>query len=129
MTTRSESEITTDSTGAEGGSDFRQTSSGSDDDDVKKEVVFIYSDGKAKIQEVKTGISDYDNIEILEGLAAGDKVVSGPFLAVSSRLKNGDAITDPNMDDGKGDEAEGDDVASEEDESGGDEDSGDEDDS
>ena len=42
--------------------------------------------------EVKTGISDYDNIEILEGLNEGQEVVTGPFLAVSKRLKDGDKI-------------------------------------
>jgi len=56
------------------------------------EVVFIQREGIAKIIKVKTGISDYDNIEILEGLEEGDQVVSGPFLVVSRRLKDGDAI-------------------------------------
>jgi len=42
--------------------------------------------------EVKTGISDYDNIEILSGVTEGQEVVTGPFLAVSKRLKDGDAI-------------------------------------
>ena len=42
--------------------------------------------------EVKTGISDYDNIEILSGLSEGDEVVSGPFFVVSKRLKTGDLV-------------------------------------
>ena len=42
--------------------------------------------------EVKTGISDYDNIEIPEGVTEAQEVVTGPFLAVSKRLKDGDAI-------------------------------------
>ena len=42
--------------------------------------------------EVKTGISDYDNIEILEGIKDSAQVITGPFLAVSKRLKNGDKI-------------------------------------
>ncbi|CAN5583635.1 efflux RND transporter periplasmic adaptor subunit [soil metagenome] len=57
-----------------------------------KIVVFVNDKGKAKMVEVKTGISDYDNIEILSGVEDGQEVVIGPFLAVSKRLKDGDAI-------------------------------------
>ena len=57
-----------------------------------KEVVFINDGGTAKMVEVKTGISDYDNIEILSGLSEGDEVVSGPFFVVSKRLKTGDLV-------------------------------------
>ncbi len=61
---------------------------------VKKDkiVVFVNDKGKAKMVEVKTGISDYDNIEIVSGLTVDQEVVTGPFLAVSKRLKDGDAI-------------------------------------
>ncbi len=65
------------------------------EDDGKSEiieVVFVNEDGVAKMTEVKTGISDFDNIEILEGVAEGSEVVAGPFLAVSKRLKDGDKI-------------------------------------
>jgi HlyD family secretion protein len=57
-----------------------------------KEVVFVDSAGIAKVREVKTGISDFENIEVLSGLKAGDKIVSGPFIVVSKRLKDGDKI-------------------------------------
>ncbi len=57
-----------------------------------KIVIFLNENGKAKMVEVKTGISDYDNIEILEGITEAQEVVIGPFLAVSKRLKDGDAI-------------------------------------
>lgn len=57
-----------------------------------KVVVFVNDAGKAKMMEVKTGISDYDNIEILSGITDSVQVVTGPFLAVSKRLKDGDAI-------------------------------------
>lgn len=60
-------------------------------DDIK-EVVFVNNEGVAKMVEVKTGISDFDNIEILEGVNAGDEVISGPFLVVSKRIKDGDRI-------------------------------------
>lgn len=57
-----------------------------------KVVVFVNQKGVAKMREVKTGISDYDNIEILSGLSDTTEVVTGPFLAVSKRLNDGDKI-------------------------------------
>uniref|UniRef100_UPI0040470913 efflux RND transporter periplasmic adaptor subunit n=1 Tax=Roseivirga sp. TaxID=1964215 RepID=UPI0040470913 len=57
-----------------------------------KEVVFISDGGIAKMVVVKTGISDYDNIEILEGIKDGDIIVSGPFFLVSKQIKNGDLL-------------------------------------
>ncbi|MEP1032595.1 efflux RND transporter periplasmic adaptor subunit [Ekhidna sp.] len=61
------------------------------DEDVK-EVVFVMKEGKAVKTEVKTGISDFDRIEIVSGVEEGTEVVSGPFLAVSKRLKDGEDI-------------------------------------
>jgi len=55
-------------------------------------VVFVNENGVAKMIEVKTGISDYDNIEIMEGIKDSVEVVTGPFLAVSKRLKDGEKI-------------------------------------
>ncbi|RED95581.1 efflux RND transporter periplasmic adaptor subunit [Marinoscillum furvescens] len=56
------------------------------------EVVFKVVDGAAKKTIVKTGISDFERIEILEGIAEGEEVISGPFLAVSKRLNDGDNV-------------------------------------
>ncbi len=58
------------------------------------EVVFIYDEGKAKMVEVKTGISDFENIEILKGVAKGDKIIKGPFIAVSKKLKDEDLVVE-----------------------------------
>jgi len=55
-------------------------------------VVFVNEKGTAKKVEVQTGISDYDNIEIISGLKDDAQVVTGPFLVVSKRLKDGDKI-------------------------------------
>ncbi|MEN7549168.1 efflux RND transporter periplasmic adaptor subunit [Rapidithrix thailandica] len=65
----------------------------SKDDDIV-EVVFVHNskDGTVKLREVKTGISDFENIEILEGVEDGEEVVSGPYLQVSKLLKNGDLV-------------------------------------
>jgi HlyD family secretion protein len=57
-----------------------------------KEVVFVHEDGKVKMVEVKTGASDFERIEILQGLTEGQEVVTGPFFVLSRRLKDGDAV-------------------------------------
>ena len=77
------------------------------------EVVFVKEEGKAKMVEVSTGISDYENIEVLEGINEDDEVVSGPFLVVSKRLNDGDAIK--KKDEDKGEKESDEDVTEEED--------------
>ena len=57
-----------------------------------KTVIFVNDKGVAKMVEVKTGISDYDNIEIVSGIADGAEIITGPFTAVSKRLKDGDKV-------------------------------------
>ncbi|TGE28530.1 efflux RND transporter periplasmic adaptor subunit [Hymenobacter metallicola] len=57
-----------------------------------QEVVFVVRNGKAVLTPVKTGISDFSNIEIRSGLQAGDEVVSGPFRAVAKTLKDGGPV-------------------------------------
>ncbi len=57
-----------------------------------KTVLFVNENGVAKMIEVKTGISDYDNIEILSGVTEGMEIITGPFTAVSKRLKDGDKV-------------------------------------
>lgn len=60
--------------------------------DEPKVVIFVNDHGVARMREVKTGISDYENIEILSNVSDSTEVVTGPFLVVSSRLKDGDKI-------------------------------------
>ncbi len=74
--------------------------------DEIKEVVFINNAGKAKMVEVKTGISDFDNIEILEGVKEGDEIVSGPFLLVSKKLDDDDDIKAEEESEERGDKEE-----------------------
>ena len=57
-------------------------------DEKPREVVFIINkEGKAEKRIVKTGISDYENIEIVEGLKDGEEIISGPFQAVSKEIE------------------------------------------
>ena len=57
-----------------------------------QEVVFVVKDGKAVLTPVKTGISDFQNIEILSGVPSGATVVNGPFRAVAKTLKDGSLV-------------------------------------
>ncbi len=58
-----------------------------------KEVVFVLQkDNTVKQVEVKTGIQDDNNIEILSGLKPGEEVVSGPYAAISRDLKTGKKV-------------------------------------
>ena len=56
------------------------------------EYVFLFDEGKAKMQKVKTGIQNDMYIQIKEGLNEGDEVITGPYRAVSKKLKNGDEV-------------------------------------
>lgn len=61
-----------------------------------KQVVFLYDEkeGKVKMQEIKTGISDFNNIEVLSGIEEGVELVAGPYATLSSneKLKDGDIV-------------------------------------
>ncbi len=57
-----------------------------------EECVFIYSEGKAKKVNVKSGIQDNNYIEIKEGIKAGDEIISGPYSAIAKLLKDGMAV-------------------------------------
>jgi HlyD family secretion protein len=55
-------------------------------------VVFINDNGIAKMVDVVTGVSDFDRIEILEGLQEGQEVISGPYFILTRTLKDGDLV-------------------------------------
>ena len=64
-----------------------------ENDEEESELgVFILVDGIAEWKVVETGIQDNRYIEIKSGLNESDKVVIGPYQAVSRTLSNGDAV-------------------------------------
>lgn len=69
-----------------------KTNTNADGTTKLKELIFVVENGKAVQKEIKTGISDFDNIEILEGVNEGDELVSGPYFIVSKQLKEGDLL-------------------------------------
>jgi len=54
-------------------------------------VVFVVEKDHAKSVPVKTGISDATKVEIVEGLAEGEMVVTGPYRALR-KLEDGDPV-------------------------------------
>ncbi|AIZ63990.1 secretion protein HlyD [Hymenobacter sp. DG25B] len=99
VTTRSDSAFTKggeDKNGAREGGPRRSGGDAEDDNAAPRadiqEAVFVVKDGKAILTPVKTGISDFQNIEIVSGITNGTEVVSGPFRAVSKSLKDGAAV-------------------------------------
>lgn len=62
-----------------------------EDDDIF-EVVFVVKEGEVDARVVKTGIQDDTYIEILSGLDNGEEIVTGPYTAISRKLKPGDVI-------------------------------------
>ncbi len=56
------------------------------------EVVFVVQSDTVAMVEVKTGIQDNDYIQIVTGLQPGQEVVTGPYTAISRKLKQGDKV-------------------------------------
>ena len=61
--------------------------------DELDEVVFVLqpSDTVRKVK-VRTDIQDINYIEIVDGLKAGDQIVTGPYSIVSKTLKSGQHV-------------------------------------
>lgn len=62
---------------------------GSDEDAEPVEVVFSYAGGKVQMMEVTTGINDDKYISVTSGLKGGERIVVGPYKALSKDLKSG----------------------------------------
>lgn len=71
-----------------------KSKSGTDDEDEnapKSKFVFVVKDGKVKMTEVKTGVSDTTHVALVSGVTKDDKVVTGPFRTLK-KLKDGDSV-------------------------------------
>jgi HlyD family secretion protein len=62
------------------------------DNTKPQQVVFLNDNGKAKLTNVETGISDNGYIEVKSGVSEGQAIVSGPFRAISKEIEDGAAI-------------------------------------
>jgi HlyD family secretion protein len=71
-----------------------KSKTGTDDEDEnapKSKFVFIVKDGKVKMTEVKTGVSDTTHVALLSGVSKNDQIVTGPFRTLK-KLKDGDSV-------------------------------------
>jgi HlyD family secretion protein len=59
-----------------------------------RKVVFVIQDGVAKVRPVETGLASDTEIEIVSGLAEGEKVVEGPYRILSRDLADGRGVTE-----------------------------------
>jgi HlyD family secretion protein len=57
------------------------------------EIVFCIEDGRAIAKQVGTGIQSDELIEVLDGLAEGEEIVTGSYRAISKDLENGAVVT------------------------------------
>jgi len=62
------------------------------DDDGFVEIVFCIENGRAVARQVETGIQSDELIEILDGLAEGQEIVTGSYRAISKDLENGSSV-------------------------------------
>jgi HlyD family secretion protein len=71
-----------------------KSKSGTEDEDEnapKSKYVFVVKDGKVKMTEVKTGVSDTTHVALVSGVSKNDQIVTGPFRALK-KLKDGDSV-------------------------------------
>ena len=69
-----------------------ESTSGISTTSAPQEYVFVVEEGVAKLRKVKTGIQDNTNIQVLEGVKEGEKVISGPYRAIARTLKDGNKV-------------------------------------
>ncbi|MFL5343947.1 MAG: efflux RND transporter periplasmic adaptor subunit [Hyalangium sp.] len=62
---------------------------------LAKVVFVVDADNKAQIRRVRTGIASDTELEILEGLQDGDRIIEGPYRTLSKDLNHGDAVREP----------------------------------
>ncbi len=86
VTARSQEEAEPEETGAGGEVSYGKISKKKQT--KPQEVVFVRAQDTVTMTEVKIGISDNEYIEVVSGLKEGDEVVSGPYRAISSELKD-----------------------------------------
>ena len=73
------------------------------DEDLRR-VVFVAAADTARMLEVSTGIADDTHMEVTKGLDGGERVITGPYKAVSQELEPGTRIQTDDGDQGPGEQ-------------------------
>jgi len=63
------------------------------DKDGFLKIVFVVDGDTVKARQVKTGIQSDSHIEVVDGLAVGETIVTGSYRAISKDLKDGSKVT------------------------------------
>lgn len=66
-----------------------------------REAVFVVKGDTVERRDVVTGIQDIEYIEIKSGLEEGETVVTGPYVALSRKLKSGKKVHEKKEEKGK----------------------------
>jgi HlyD family secretion protein len=59
-----------------------------------RKVVFVIRDGVARLRPVETGLASDTELEIVSGVAEGEKVVEGPYRILSREIGDGRRVTE-----------------------------------
>ncbi len=62
------------------------------EEDLRRVVFAVDEDNRTRLVEVETGIADDSHFVILSGISVGDRVVIGPYRAVSRTMEPGELI-------------------------------------
>jgi len=62
-----------------------------------KKVIFVVQDGVARLRQVETGLASDTEIEIVSGLQPGERVVEGPYRALSKELADGKKVKEEEL--------------------------------
>ncbi|MBI1184447.1 efflux RND transporter periplasmic adaptor subunit [bacterium] len=72
--------------------DIKDADSKNKRNEKQEEIVFVYKDGMASEQTVKTGIQNDFYIEVTEGLSEGAEIIKGPYDAITVYLTEGKKV-------------------------------------
>ena len=72
---------------------FTDTLANKKSDELSEQVFVVKDDNTLEVRKIETGIQDITNIEILSGLNEGERIVTGPFSAISKTLKSGAKVS------------------------------------
>ena len=75
-----------------------------DYDDVEEVVWVIRDDETVERRVVRTGVQDRDVIQVVSGLAVGERIVVGPYAQVARKLEDGDQVHEAEDEEDEGDE-------------------------
>jgi len=78
--------------GSTGEQDSTETGQYTPDKDGFVQVVFVVNDSRVIARQVETGIQSETHIEIKNGLADGDEIVTGNYRAISQLLQNNSRV-------------------------------------